>query len=459
ISSWPIYDSGTPHDAGPTGICEVGWGWFCLQTALAEWPDEAKANMEWIINEINPSCFRVMLAVEGESHMTGGDPDVWTDAGVFITEDWENRYKKMLDVVGGLGRTVHATVYGGRNQTPPESDRQPFHDRIMAASEGRWPAIRSFECANEFKVNKWTADEVRAMGRDLRAKLPAGFRLSLSSPDAAHGGTGDQSNEVMEASFEELYGGDDHAGANECTIHTMRDGGKWADPFSYNMFMPDLPKINNEPPGPGSSAGGMYTDAAGVQKDLTNTQGAGWAMYMGHSEWCVWNGHLPDCYYNGWGCIRKVWEQPHSPEIAQVLKSGGANFTPVEPEMPIPAYDEPWITNTVRPAVVQKYTDHGVPLDDQYPVWITRTQYDYNAGTHTQEASLEKHLAELAAELATRPTSAMAGRGLLARKPWMWRLLHWGVPYLTRQPDGLATWECRTCLRRWPRGDGRRYRF
>jgi len=127
-------------------------------------------------------------------------------------------------------------------------------------------------------------------------------------------------------------------------------------------------------------------------------------MYMGHSEWCVWNGHLPDCYYNGWREIRNVWEQPHMPEIAQVLKSGGANFTPVEPEMPIPAYDEPWITNTVRPAVVQKYTDHGVPLDDQYPVWITRTQYDYNAGTHTQEASLEKHLAELDAELATRPT-------------------------------------------------------
>jgi len=53
----------------------------------------------------------------------------------------------------------------------------------------------------------------------------------------------------------------------------------------------------------------------------------------------------------------------------------------------------------------------------------------------------------------------MAARGVLARKPWICRLLHWGVPYLTRQPDGLATWECRTCLRRWPRGDGRRYRF
>jgi hypothetical protein len=404
VSSWPIYDSGTPHDAGPTGVCQVGWGWFCLMTALAEWPDEAKANMEWIINEINPSCVRVMLAVEGESHATGGDPDVWRDAGVFITEDWENRYKQMLDVVGGLGRQVHATVYGGRNQTPTESDRNRFHDRIIAASQGRWEAIRSFECANEYKVNKWTPAEVRAMGRDLRAKLPAGFRLSLSSPDAAHAGSGDMSNEVMEASFEELYGGSDHAGANECTIHTMRDGGKWSDPFSYNMFMPDLPKINNEPPGPGSSAGGMYTDAAGVEKDLTNTQGAGWVLYMGHSEWCVWNGHLPTEYYNGWREIRNVWEQPHMPDIAKVL-SGGTNYVPEIPEMPLPTYDEGWIMNTVRPAIVAKYDEHQAAVDDGYAAWVARTQYDYHAGM-SQQDSLDKHLAELEAELCSRPPAS-----------------------------------------------------
>lgn len=68
--------------------------------------------------------------------------------------------------------------------------------------------------------------------------------------------------------------------------------------------------------------------------------------------------------------------------------------------MPIPPYDEAWISDTVRPAVVAKYAEHGAPLDDLYPVWITRTQYDYNAGTHTKEASLEKHLAELDAALA-----------------------------------------------------------
>jgi len=399
ISSWPIFDSGTPSDAGPNSVCDLAFGWFCWQTALAEWPDEEKQNRDWVRAQIAPRVIRVMLAVEGESH---GSPDCWRDAGVFITEDWENRYKKMLDVAGDLGWQLHATVYGGRNQTPSEDDRRRFHDRIVAASSGRWEAIRSFEMMNEFRVNHWTADEVRAAGRDLRSKLPPGFRLSLSSPDAAHGGSGPMpTNEAMEASFDELYGGDDHAGANEITIHTMRGvdpstpEGKWALPSAYNAFYPKLPKINNEPPGPGSSAGGMNTTGDQVAKDFTNTIAAGWALYVGHSEWCVWNGHLPQEYWNGWRELRYVHELPQMPECAAAMKAIGGG----EPEMPLPLYDEPWITNTVRPAVVEKYAAHGRALDDQYPVWITRTQYDYHAGMSQQEA-LDKHLAELEAMLA-----------------------------------------------------------
>jgi hypothetical protein len=399
IAGWPIYDSGTPHDAGPTGVTEVGFGWFCLMTALAQWPDEAKANAEWILKDINPSCFRVMLCVEGESHAQGDDPDVWTEAGVFIHNDWENRYKRMLDLVGGYGKQVHATVYGGRNQTPTEDDRRRFHDRIIAASQGRWEAIRSFECANEYKVNKWTTDEVRAMGRDLRAKLPPGFRLSLSSPEACHGGCGpNPTNEEMEASFDELYGGDDHAGANEITIHTMREyGNKWNDPFSYNFLYPGLPKINNEPPGPGASAGAEQTDAAVVARDLEKTKSAGWPLYMAHSEWCVWNGHLPAVYHNGYREVRYAWELPDMPAIADVLQG-----TTGEAEMPLPTYDEGWIMNTVRPAIVAKYDEHHAPVDDGYAAWVARTQYDYHAGM-SQQDSLDKHLAELEAELAARP--------------------------------------------------------
>jgi len=171
--------------------------------------------------------------------------------------------------------------------------------------------------------------------------------------------------------------------------------GKWALPSAYNAFYPKLPKINNEPPGPGSSAGGMNTTGDQVAKDFTNTISAGWALYVGHSEWCVWNGHLPQEYWNSWRELRYVHELPQMPECAAAMKtiSGGQ-----EPEMPLPMYDEPWIMNTVRPAIADKYAAHGQPLDDGYAAWVARTQYDYHAGMSQQE-SLDKHLAELEAAL------------------------------------------------------------
>jgi len=340
ISAWPIYDSGTPPDAGGVSDMRLAFGWFCWMTAIAEWPSEAKANLDWILPSVGPSVFRVMLAVEGQSH---GTPDPWRDAGVFLANDWDNRFKKMLDVAGGVGVQLHCTVYGGRNQTPTEDDRRRFHDRIVAAAAGRWSAIRSFEMMNEYKVNKWTAAEVRAAGRDLRSKLPPGFLLSLSSPAAAHGELGSMpTNEQMEASADELYAGDDHAGANEMTIHTMRGvdpttpEGKWANPGAYNFLYPTLPKINNEPPGPGSSAGGETSDADLVARDCENTKAAGWPLYVGHAEWCPWNGHLPPEYYNGYREIRNVWDLPHMPECAAAMKAiaGDESAAPLPPAAP-----------------------------------------------------------------------------------------------------------------------------
>jgi Fascin domain len=358
IASWPIYDSGTPVDGGGGVVtpCTLAFGWFCWMRAWADWPSEAQQNLDWIMGEIGPQVWRVMLAVEGQSH---GSPDVWTNAGVFIDATWEDRYKKMLDQVGKLGTQVHATVYGGRNQTPTHDDRCRFHDRIIAASEGRWAAIRSFEMMNEFKANHWVAQEVRDSGRDLRSKLPANFLLSLSSPAMAHSYTDAGSfptNEDMQASFDELYGGDG-AGANEITIHTMRDGAKWSDPYSYNYLYPAVPKINNEPPGPGSSAGGMDTTADDVRKDLSNTIGAGWPMYVGHSEWSVWNGHLPQEYYNGWREIKFLKDLPNMPECAAVMKElagsgeGGGGGEGIGPTPP-----------PVFPATVSLTSAHGKML-------------------------------------------------------------------------------------------------
>ncbi len=377
ISGWPIYDSGaTPPPATAT---VVGFGWFCWMRAWADWPQEAAENEAWILANIAPKVYRVMLAVEGESH---GSPDPWRDASVRIDSTWEDRFKQMLDHVGGQSRQVHCTVYGGRNQTPTHDDRRRFHDRIVAAAQGRWQAIRSWEMMNEWKVNKWLAEEVRSAGKDLAAKLPKPYLLSLSSPDAAHatGGT----NEQMQASADEIYGGDG-SGATEMTVHTMRDTGKWSDPFSYNYLYPHLRKINNEPPGPGVS-GMPNTDESQVLKDLNATIAAGWAAYWGHAEWCPWNGHLPQEYHNGFREVRFLKDLPHMPACAAVLKTGET-----EPEMPIPPYDEGWITGTVTKAVVDAFALAQRPLDPGAAIWVTRTLYDHDAGM-TKEASLEKHL-------------------------------------------------------------------
>ena len=142
-------------------------------------------------------------------------------------------------------------------------------------------------------------------------------------------------NEEMLASFDELYGGVRPGGRQrDHDPHWCATTRKWSDPFSYNYCYPGMPKINNEPRGPGSSAGGMYTDATVVYSDLTKTIQAGWTMYMGHSEWSVWNGHLPVEYHNGWREIRFLWELPHMPAIAQVMKSIGAGVDPGVPGVP-----------------------------------------------------------------------------------------------------------------------------
>jgi len=391
VSGWPLFISDAPTDAVVSPI-EVGFGWFCMMTALAEWPDEAKANMDWILKNINPSSFRVMLAVEGESH---GSPDVWRDAGVFIHKDWDNRYRKMQEWIKSFGKKLHATFYGGRNQTPTESSRNEFHGRVIRQTD--WDVVRSFECANEFKVNKWTPAEVRSMGRDIRSKLPAGFKLSLSSPDAAHGGMGaNPTNEQMQESADELYGGDDNAGATEMTIHTMRGDphNKWANPSSFNFLYPKLKKINNEPPGPGSSAGGMYTTGADVERDLSATKNAGWPLYMGHSEWSVWNGHLPQEYYNGWREIRMIWDLPNMVECAAVMKSYSGDSDMAHQPHP---YEQDKVSQ-LRGLLEDDYGYAGRLVDGGIIDWSEQTFNDYYNGM-TWEDSVTKHRAEWCAAL------------------------------------------------------------
>lgn len=405
-NNWPIYDSDAPSDVVIPNNTTLGFGWFCFMTAWADWPDEAKQNFDWIMNEINPKVFRNMLCVEGRSH---GDPDPWLEAGVIIDSKWEDRYKRMLDFLGDLGLQAHNTVYGGRNQTPTYTDRYRFHDRIIAASAGRYEAIRSWEMMNEWETNKWTAGEVIDAGNDLGSKLPSGSKLSLSSPALAHGSVNgrEPTNEEMQQSFDQLYF--NHRYANECTIHTMRDGGKWSNPFAFNIFYPHLPKINNEPPGPGTSAGGEYTDAYDVDRDYSNTISAGWAMYVGHAEWCPWNGHLPTVYYNGWREVKFVKDLPAMPECAQVMKALSEGYTPIIPD-PDEGGDEEMIPYDESKSIEfgnacnDVYRESGIAQDPgMISVHSSRCAWDYYVGKMDWDECFKKHINEFRAEYSLPP--------------------------------------------------------
>jgi hypothetical protein len=204
----------------------------------------------------------------------------------------------------------------------------------------------------------------------------------------------------MQGSFDELYANQNYA--NEITIHTMRDGGKWSDPFAFNQFYPKLKKINNEPPGPGSSAGGMHTTGADVLRDSSKTKKAGWPVYVGHSEWCVWNGHLPQKYHNGWREKKFVWELPNMPQCAAAMKAvaegtspGPIDPAPPNPEEPVIPYDENKSIEFGK-ACNDVYIQNNIPQDPgMISVHSQRAAWDYYSGTLPWDQSMKKHINEL----------------------------------------------------------------
>lgn len=71
---------------------------------------------------------------------------------------------------------------------------------------------------------------------------------------------------------------------------------------------------------------------------------------------------------------------------------------PPEPPMATP-YDEQYYLNVVRPDAEADYAAVQKPLDNNYPIWFSRTAYDQGAKNLTQEASWKKHRNEMRAAL------------------------------------------------------------
>lgn len=326
-------------------IALLGRSWFCFMRGLQNWRTETLANYHWLLDNEGTDVFRVMLAVEGIDHIPrdSGWPDPWRDAGVPIDAPWwDDRFKEMLDIFGSDDKLAWITPYGGRNQTPTEDSRRRLNDRIAANCEGRWKAVLGFEPCNEFRVNRWTSAQVREIGRDLRSKIPTGMLMALSAPHLSHNFTDsgrEPTDADMLASMGELYGGDG-AGANCMTIHVMRDArSKWSRMESYKHLMPHLPKINNEPPGQGASAGGDTNDVATLVGHYVETNKAGSLLHVTHNAWGVTNGRLPGEYHNGRNETQNIWDHKNQTELShglKVVREGGSVTPGPIPVEPIP---------------------------------------------------------------------------------------------------------------------------
>lgn len=324
-----VWDSDAPNDIEVIRAL-LGRGWFCFLRAQQDWPSELEQNWKWLLDNENPDFFRVFLNLEGLRHVGTIGIDVWRDAGVNPWWPWwSDGVKKMLDRFGVAGKKALLTLHGGREYVLTNDLIRRFNDQLVKACDGRWNSVLICEGANEYKVNGWTEDSVRAVTRDLWSKVPSGTIIAISSPDLAH--NGEPTNEEMLQSMEALYGGDG-AGANFMTIHRNRDArSKWYSPFSYNPFMQNFVKGDNEPSGQAASAGGDVNTPGILINQYVMASEAGWKNHVAHCAWSVWNGHLPKewiahlkfvggDFYGEQHAKHFVWEQANMTAVSQGLR-------------------------------------------------------------------------------------------------------------------------------------------
>jgi hypothetical protein len=346
-----IFNSDAP-DVVATTVARLGRGIFWLLRGVKDDPTHVRTQLDWLRGEEQPEIVRSFLDLEGLLHTMGGTmPDPWRDAGIDGRDpEWPRLVVTACELALEYGVRIHWTVFGGAGHYTTLDQRRRFHDQIVATigGAGLWETVYGFHYANEFNINGFTEADVQQGLADLSQKVPAGLRLSLSSP--AMSVASDGTNEDMLASMERLYGptGSAHFGANVMDIHLSRDlHSKWADPFAYNAFMPELAKTNHEPFGPGASAGGDVSDPGLILGDYQRSSHAGFALYVGHSSWCVWGGRLPLEWvalandrqgrdFARLQTVRNVWEMPHQKIVSNGLRAYRQSGTIVPIPLPPP---------------------------------------------------------------------------------------------------------------------------
>lgn len=380
-SDWFAPEPVTPCLLG----CSLFWGMAGVRSHL----ERLLPNLEWITSALGADYVRTFAVVGGDL-FNGADP--WRDAGSFIAwPDWSRLLGQYTDLCyDQFGLKVEWTLFGSRGQTPLLSDCEQVVAEFLKMAAMRPHKLALVEVWNEYNINGAASADLRHLARQLRRGLPAEVPIALSSPGAVHACA---SVSEIHAEVRKMHEGLPEATA--ITPHWCR-----ADHVAPDLG-PSAPasRYSNEPRGPGASGGGDVDDPATLANDYRAAKAAGYTGYVYHPLGGIWGGmcHPQWPEQNRWP---DVFSSPNANATAAQLKAIRLQQPapplpdPGDPDVPLPPYDEPWISNVVRPAVIDRYTQAGHPLDDLYPVWITRTLYDHNAGM-TKDASLAKHLAEL----------------------------------------------------------------
>lgn len=400
----------------PAHHCQLGSSLFWL---LGAWRrsqygepallDKIDRNCDHFTTKFDGDFLRFMIAMRGKDR---GNGDPWQDIGGDIHwPDIEDVLAGAIDHVWAKhGLAVTPTLVGEGANVPTAALREQLLQVSARVFRPRLDRIPFAEIWNE----KWMTDGNEQLVRDLAARmhqlLPE-LPLALDTPYEAAAGD-DPTGQVLIAETSRFYG---RSVARVCTPQWNRD-----EPNPRDMG-PDCPAIlaSFEPRGPGAT-GPDVTDPLSLAHDYIQSSmaaslhGAGrfnYTYHLYHSQPGAFGGLAHG--YPDQNRYPDLWDVPNADAIARAFKDVRNGLVPTfsgDTDVPVPPYDEPWIMNTVRPAIAAEYAvprpNHptGFPLDDGYAAWVARTQYDADKGV-PQADSLSKHLAELAAELDRRAAS------------------------------------------------------
>jgi hypothetical protein len=402
----PVNHLNSAHATGLQG--SLFWAWAGYKNFQVQFEE----NCDVYRNEMGCDSIRWFFTLGGNG-LRGDDP--WSIVGARFSDP--NHYDVCMRVMNTLkkfGMKSHLVLCGGLNPDgtcgemyKTEAQRDAIVDRAAIFIHNHIDDFTVVEIWNEYLVNGAQRSWLRHMARRLRNQLPAGFPITLSSPDCVMGGNATEAMVVEEING--MYG--DDSGANTFTMHSTRPNHMPWNPETIRHLV-TMGIIDGEPRGPGASGDGgnpdLFCDPVVLGGDYQTAIYGDALTYDYHSMPGVWGGHC-DPRWNGQNQYANIWNVPNWSEIAKVMKS--VRMTGNIPDVPnggngehmakYPYPDEPtyWKDFEEKTAALFKKAGRTVPAEAlQSSRYFARTAWDL-ADYLTPEDSKEKHLKEMAVEL------------------------------------------------------------